>query len=709
MITKIKGSDHYGRLCARLEDEDRATGVFCYLESELKNDIKGMYGIAGSDAEAIAFVRECELGLIPYYNRALEKNYEELRVYKLTGREGRLFDNLVLTVGVDGAPKRTYVEDVRGGAPVFAFGCRTVDIQATVQNARTRRYKLQKWLSGGKTLVQLLADALELREHGPLGFSSSPEPDYSDRALTREQNESRAWRNYAIENGLVHATNYDSELDLLIDELREALDFYDRAASVAWLPEREGGEPVAYTLEELDTLWDRANVLFEEGDKVGAFESWKRLAEIGHPHSAHSVGYCLRFGEGAEKNVDEAVKYYSTAAKRGYSTSAYAILGMVEEERGEAEAIELIKGLANEGVGVFYGLLAEKCMCGSIYGGNPKATAFLAARAYELDPESAAYLAMCYMDGVFFPVVYPYAKYCIEVSDLTWEELRDAGKEFPDNWEEIEPIAPKYPRFNLSLESCERLADPTVAFGRAQELIFADEPDEEAAKPYLTEAAEAGYTRAMLYAFMINMDGAIELLERGADEYGDRECIENLAVLFTDTARYVPGDKDFVRAAGYWDMRRRLHPGIGMDELVESYYERFKTRRDRSLGIRSEDVSDEYNAVLLRADGSFERILVDFDSLDGLYAPIGCTGINILSTERLREISERLAFTVVMYCDRRGMERDLPPNFIASRLTGYDVIWGDVVITGFENGDYHALFRDEADDVCAFLETLDYE
>jgi hypothetical protein len=69
----------------------------------------------------------------------------------------------------------------------------------------------------------------------------------------------------------------------------------------------------------------------------------------------------------------------------------------------------------------------------------------------------------------------------------------------------------------------------------------------------------------------------------------------------------------------------------------------------------------------------------------------------------MRDLSERLGFTVVMYCDERGMRKGLPENETAAALSGYDVIWGDVVICGFRK-DYAPLFEDEVEAVCELLD-----
>ncbi|MBQ9745578.1 MAG: hypothetical protein IJW21_02005 [Clostridia bacterium] len=109
--------------------------------------------------------------------------------------------------------------------------------------------------------------------------------------------------------------------------------------------------------------------------------------------------------------------------------------------------------------------------------------------------------------------------------------------------------------------------------------------------------------------------------------------------------------------------------------------------------------------MALRTDGSYEKIKVDFDTLEGLYAPLGCDRINAISTQKLRDISERLGFAVVMYCDERAMQKALAENETAAALSGYDTILGDVVICGFKN-DYAPLYKDELEELLEMLEEL---
>ena len=324
-------------------------------------------------------------------------------------------------------------------------------------------------------------------------------------------------------------------------------------------------------------------------------------------------------------------------------------------------------------------------------------------------------LAFHYMIGGFFPVVYPYAKYCLEKSEFTKEDLAECGIIFPEFWDDIEPIEPSYPDFGLTLDDCEDATDPVKLILKAEELIFADEPDKEGARLYVLEAAKAGHSHAMYYTYYLDMEEWLDMLIKGADEYGDLNCIEMLARLFTDNASYRIGDQNLNKAIHYWNLRKKLHGKIPMnDTIAESYrkYSRgfnqalnglsslFNTNTEGNSGTRVSNSNE--NAILLRTDGSFEKIKVDFSTPEGLHEPIECDRFNIISTQKLRNLSDKLGFSVVMYCDERGMMKNLPENERAAELSGYDVLWGDVVICGFIK-DLAPLSESELDEVCKLL------
>ena len=105
----------------------------------------------------------------------------------------------------------------------------------------------------------------------------------------------------------------------------------------------------------------------------------------------------------------------------------------------------------------------------------------------------------------------------------------------------------------------------------------------------------------------------------------------------------------------------------------------------------------------MKTSGELECITVDFDTLEGLYAPLNSSGVSALSTQRLRELSDALGFTVVMYCDRHGAEKRLAENERAAELTGYDVIFGNTVVCSFSK-DYAPFTAEQLDIICSYFD-----
>lgn len=457
-----------------------------------------------------------------------------------------------------------------------------------------------------------------------------------------------------------------------------------------------------YTEEEFETLWKSAEHLFDQNPEKG-YLAWLALSELGYARAAHSVGWCLRYGNGAKQNTEKAKEYYRRAVDGGYDISYASLFGMEEDVGNLAEAHKIAMNGAKNGSSQCYLLLATECELGQLFGGNSRASAYCAARAYEIDRKNGHLLGYYYLNGFYFPKVYAYAKYCIENSRMTKEELEECGAEFPEYWDEIEPVEPKYPDFGLTLETCEGAVNPEKLMERVKALMFAEVPDDEAAKPLVLEAARAGLSQAMFYAYMLDIDGCNTLLIRGADEYGDADCIESIAVAFSDGAIYKIGNPALNEAIKYWNRRKKLHGKMPLQKWSVAAYERYSLGLDKLFGRTPREALPDANAVLLRTDGSHKTLKVDFDSLDGLYAPIGCERINTISTQRLKSISDKLGFPIVMYCDERGMHKQLPENPVAANLSGYDVIWGDVVICGFTN-DYAPLYKDEIEEVLGLLD-----
>ncbi|MBE7065263.1 MAG: hypothetical protein E7384_05570 [Ruminococcaceae bacterium] len=183
--------------------------------------------------EEKAFVRECELKMIPYYQRALEEEYRKFKAQKEIGiLDYTVIDSWTLTVDQNGNPVKTTVVDVQKGKPVYADGCIGIEIADEARSVGNCRYELRQWLESNTNVYELKVAAEELKKKGALGMSPSPEPNYDLGGLSGGQLDAAAWQNYAIEHGMVRRTNYDEMLDKLLIAIDECIDFYEKAISI---------------------------------------------------------------------------------------------------------------------------------------------------------------------------------------------------------------------------------------------------------------------------------------------------------------------------------------------------------------------------------------------------------------------------------------------------------------------------------------------
>ena len=303
-----------------------------------------------------------------------------------------------------------------------------------------------------------------------------------------------------------------------------------------------------------DESWTAANELFGKDNKAG-FDAWLRLCESGHAHAANSVAYCYRWGFGTEKDTERAIEYYKLAIKRGYPS--YSFLGWLYAELGRRdEALESLICGARANDAASYAAL-------SVLHPNAKengyVAAYLASRAFELNENEGNSLALCYLEGAFLPVVYPYAKYCLEGSGLSKEDIEACGVKLPDFWDELEPIEPRYPEFALTLDTLQNAPDPAALHADGLNLLYGEVPNEAEGLAKIRLAAECGYCPAIISAFSRELDGYLEMLELGAFDFGDAECIEALAVVLGEDVGYYKGDAKLNIVEKLWSLREKLH------------------------------------------------------------------------------------------------------------------------------------------------------
>lgn len=331
-----------------------------------------------------------------------------------------------------------------------------------------------------------------------------------------------------------------------------------------------------------EALWKKADELFEKNNEAG-FTAWLELCEAGNPHSAHSIGLCYYKGSAVEKDLEKAKKYLELAIERGYPS--YSLLSFVFDEMDDKEkALETLLRGAKANDAACYATLASKTILGRIYGGNSYVAAYFATRAYELDKNQGYMLGILYLTGTFLPVVYPYAKYCIENDGIDKSTLEECGYEIPDYWDEIEPIKPRYPKFDLTLYRCKDAKDPEQINIEGVELMQGNESDKAKGRAKIELAAGCGYSPAMISAYKYSIKEYESYLRRGAIECGELKCIETLAIINQEKIGSYYKDNPYLEeVVKLWELREKLHGHIEMSNTVKDYYWLFREKHDDML------------------------------------------------------------------------------------------------------------------------------
>lgn len=185
--------------------------------------------------EEKAFVKECAREIAACYQRALERNYENIRGHKETNsQDHRPMRNWTLTLDENGTPRKTSVVDIdEKGYPVYADRCTDIKISYELQVVWNCQYELRKWLDRSVNDLYKLRDAaLGLKEKERLGMASTPQPNYDLDGLVGGQLDAAAWQNYAIENGMYRPDDYDDSLEQLLENVDKCIDFYEKAISI---------------------------------------------------------------------------------------------------------------------------------------------------------------------------------------------------------------------------------------------------------------------------------------------------------------------------------------------------------------------------------------------------------------------------------------------------------------------------------------------
>ena len=201
------------------------------IEFKMFNLYPHMLKNAKTDEEK-AFVKECAREIAACYQRALERNYEQIRQHKETNlQDHRPMRNWTLTLDENGAPRKTSVVDVdKKGYPVYADRCTGLTISYELQNVWNYQAELRNWLDRSvNDLYKLREAALGLKNKERLGMESIPQPNYDLDGMVGGQRDAAAWQNYTIESGMYRPTDYDESLDYLLEYLDKCIDFYEKA------------------------------------------------------------------------------------------------------------------------------------------------------------------------------------------------------------------------------------------------------------------------------------------------------------------------------------------------------------------------------------------------------------------------------------------------------------------------------------------------
>lgn len=179
------------------------------------------------------------------------------------------------------------------------------------------------------------ADPDDLYQVGLMYYNG--EGPYGRGKFKHDEDEGIKWFKKAADRGYAPALNalgmaYDHKKDN-----RNALRYYQLAAE-----QDDAGSitnlAMMYNLcVDLKQLPERSHVLF------------MRAAQKDVPFAQYEVGYDYEFGNGIEKNLQEAVKWYTTSANKGYKHAQYRLGILSEQSENISEALSWYKKAAFQG------------------------------------------------------------------------------------------------------------------------------------------------------------------------------------------------------------------------------------------------------------------------------------------------------------------------------------------------------------------------
>lgn len=124
----------------------------------------------------------------------------------------------------------------------------------------------------------------------------------------------------------------------------------NQSLAIKWMTKAaEKGSPTyQYRLGKYyDCLFERYNGSDGYMDRMAA-KYFLKSAEQGYPDAQAAIGQCYRLGNGVEKNLNEAERWYMLAQQQGFDVERDLIWLYMETNRQE-EAVPLLQKAASEG------------------------------------------------------------------------------------------------------------------------------------------------------------------------------------------------------------------------------------------------------------------------------------------------------------------------------------------------------------------------
>ena len=228
------GRSWYPKLQKIIEEADQHGTCIRYIEMKMFNIYPHILREAETEEEII-FLKACEQEIIGCYQRALERNYEKIKVHKERGMtaDGSI-ETWILTLDEQRAPQKATVIGVNEkGYPIYADRCVAVEIYDDLRRVWNCRYELRRWFDeDSNSLYELKEAAKQLKEKGRLGMEEIPSANVDLGGLVGGQLDAAAWQNYVIENGMYRPTDYDQSLKTLLENIDKCIDFYEKAISM---------------------------------------------------------------------------------------------------------------------------------------------------------------------------------------------------------------------------------------------------------------------------------------------------------------------------------------------------------------------------------------------------------------------------------------------------------------------------------------------